>query len=84
MSGFGTVFAGLILSWSGFPEKATLDNVTDGIRISLIFHFVPFYVSAQLLSIYFLRQYKIDRAQHLRNLEQLGGGQEMVVLRSGS
>ena len=63
--------AGLILTWSKFPEKAKPEDVTDAMLDSLLIHYIPTVIVLLGLGVLFLLFYPIDKARHEANVERL-------------
>ena len=69
--GLGILVAGLILSWSNFPERADPSTVTDAMLDSLLAHYIPASFGLWAIGAMFLFFYPIDRARHERNVAAL-------------
>lgn len=67
----GVFAAGLILTWSNFPEKATPQTVTREMELSLLIHYVPTILVLWLLGCLFLFFYDIDQNRHRANIGKL-------------
>ncbi|MGI9361736.1 MAG: MFS transporter [Parasphingorhabdus sp.] len=67
----GMLAAGLILTWSSFPEKANPANVTRDMELSLLVHYVPTILTLWLFGCLFLLFYDIDQAKHRSNIGKL-------------
>ncbi len=67
----GVFAAGLILTWSSFPEKASPATVTRAMEQSLLVHYVPTILTLWLLGCLFLFFYDIDQDRHRSNVGKL-------------
>lgn len=70
--GIGVVAAGLLISFSGFPEGATPDLVPMSVVHDLATLYVPVVVLLWSLMILCVCLYQVDRAKHEENLQTLG------------
>lgn len=70
--GIGVVAAGLLISFSGFPEGATPDQVPMSVVHDLATLYVPVVVLLWSLMILCVCMYQVDRAKHEENLQTLG------------
>lgn len=70
-SALGIFLAGLILTWSDFPEKAKAEDVTDAMMDSLLIHYIPTVIVLWGLGAMFLLFYPIDEARHEANVERI-------------
>lgn len=70
-SGIGIALAGVILSWSQFPEKVDPKLVTDAMTDSLLIHYIPSSFALWAIGCLFLLFYPITRERHEANLETL-------------
>jgi Na+/melibiose symporter-like transporter len=70
-TGLGILIAGLILTWSAFPERADPAAVTDAMLDSLLVHYIPTSLGLWTIGALFLWFYPIDKARHERNVEAL-------------
>ena len=78
VTGVGTFFSALILSWVSFPQHATPGEVDPAILHHLGMVFVPLVTIFSALSIAVLMYYDIDRSKHQRNIEMLEGGDDLI------
>lgn len=67
----GVFAAGLVLTWSAFPEKASPATVTRAMELSLLVHYVPTIVVLWLAGCLFLLFYNIDQDRHRANIQKL-------------
>ncbi|MBR2173863.1 MFS transporter [Sphingopyxis sp.] len=67
----GVFAAGLVLTWSAFPEKASPATVTREMELSLLVHYVPTIVVLWLAGCLFLLFYNIDQDRHRANIQKL-------------
>jgi Na+/melibiose symporter-like transporter len=67
----GVFAAGLILTWSRFPEKSSPQAVTREMELSLLVHYVPTILALWLLGSLFLLFYDIDEKRHRENVGKL-------------
>jgi Na+/melibiose symporter-like transporter len=72
--GIGVVAAGLLITFSGFPEGATPDQVPMSVVHDLATVYVPVVVMLWSLMIVCVSMYQVDRAKHEENLQTLGRG----------
>jgi Na+/melibiose symporter-like transporter len=70
-AGLGILVAGLILTWSNFPERAAPSQVTDVMTDSLLAHYIPISFSLWVIGVVCLLFYPITKAKHERNLQVL-------------
>jgi Na+/melibiose symporter-like transporter len=63
--------AGLVLTWSEFPERAAPGNVTDAMVRSLMAHYIPTVSILWAVGVLFLIFYPIDREKHEQNVAKL-------------
>ena len=70
-SGLGIFVAGLVLTWSQFPEQARPDQVTDAMLKSLLAHYIPTTMALWGLGVLILLFYPIDRRRHEDNVARL-------------
>ena len=70
-TGLGIFIAGLILTWSDFPEKADPAKVTDAMTKTLLMHYIPVSITLWSLGVLILLFYPIDRKKHEANLARL-------------
>jgi glycoside/pentoside/hexuronide:cation symporter, GPH family len=70
-SGLGIFVAGMILTWSQFPEKANPAAVTQAMTDSLLIRYIPTVILLWGVGSLFLLFYRIDRARHEANVERL-------------
>ncbi len=71
VSGAGILSAGLILGIIQFPVGASPDQVDQGVLHNLALLYIPVTLGLYSVAIYFLTQYRIDRATHEANLQRL-------------
>jgi Na+/melibiose symporter-like transporter len=71
VSGGGTFVSGLLLSYVHFPQNAVQGHVDPLILRHLVLIYVPITAACSAIAIAVLGFYRIDRASHLHNLEQL-------------
>jgi Na+/melibiose symporter-like transporter len=71
ISAGGIIGAGTIVSLVGLDGVTSIDQVTYEIRFNLALLFLPLYCSLFLIGLYIVSRYRIDRAGHSANLEQL-------------
>jgi len=71
ISAGGIIGAGSIVSLVGLDGVTSVTQVTPEIRQHLAMFFLPLYCSLYLLGLYIVSRYKIDRAGHTANLEEL-------------
>ncbi len=67
----GIWMAGLVLTWSAFPEKADPATIADATVKSLIAHYVPVVICLWGLGVLFLLFYPINQEMHEQNVERL-------------
>ena len=72
--GIGVVAAGLLLSYSEFPEGATPDQVPVSVVHDLATIYVPLVILLWSLMILCISLYQVDRTTHEENLQSLGRG----------
>jgi Na+/melibiose symporter-like transporter len=72
--GIGVVAAGLLLSYSEFPEGATPDQVPVSVVHDLATIYVPLVILLWSLMILCISMYQVDRTTHEENLQSLGRG----------
>lgn len=72
--GIGVVAAGLLLTFSEFPEGATPDQVPVSVVHDLATIYVPAVILLWSLMILCITMYQVDRTKHEENLETLGRG----------
>ena len=72
--GIGVVAAGLLLTFTQFPEGATPDQVPVSVVHDLATIYVPAVVLLWSLMILCISMYQVDRAVHEENLQTLGRG----------
>ncbi len=70
-SGLGIFAAGMVLTWSKFPEKAAPSTVTPAMVDSLLAHYIPAVSVLWGVGVLFLLFYPIDRRKHEANLSRL-------------
>lgn len=70
-SGLGIFSAGLILTWSGFPEKVDPAAVTLAMEQSLLIHYIPVSLGLWTIGCLFLLFYPITEQIHRDNVERL-------------
>lgn len=70
-SGLGIFVAGLILTWSQFPEKADPAQVTDAMNKALLLHYVPASFLLWSVGCLILFFYPIDQKKHEENVARL-------------
>ncbi|MGB6554841.1 MAG: MFS transporter, partial [Candidatus Binataceae bacterium] len=71
VSGGGTFVSGLLLSYVHFPQNAVQGHVDPLILRHLVLIYVPITAACSAIAIAVLGFYRIDRASHQHNLEQL-------------
>ncbi|MHB8382319.1 MAG: MFS transporter [Candidatus Binataceae bacterium] len=71
VSGVGTFVSGLMLAFVRFPQGAVQGHVDPLILRHLVLLYVPITAACSAIAIAVLGFYRIDRASHLHNLEQL-------------
>lgn len=71
ISGFGIFLAGLVLTWSHFPEKARPGQVDPDIIWRLGAIYVPALLVIYALTLLALSRYRITRSHHEDNLRRL-------------
>jgi GPH family glycoside/pentoside/hexuronide:cation symporter len=71
VSGAGTFVSGLLLAFVQFPQGAVQGHVDPLILRHLVLIYVPITAICSAIAISVLGFYRIDRASHQRNLEQL-------------
>jgi Na+/melibiose symporter-like transporter len=69
--GLGIFMAGLILTWSDFPEKADPAQVTDAMVKSLLIHYIPTVLALWAVGILILLFYPITQRKHEENVARL-------------
>ncbi|MCP9221164.1 MFS transporter [Erythrobacter sp. LQ02-29] len=67
----GVFVAGLVLSASGFPEKAEPSQISRAAELSLIAHYVPTVLALWLVGVLILLFYDIDQVRHRSNVDRL-------------
>ena len=75
----GAFAAGLILAWVGFPTRAIPGTVAPEIIRSLVLITVPTIAGCNMVAMVLISRFRLDQAQHERNLEELrrlGGSYE--------
>lgn len=70
-SGFGVLGAGLLLSLSGFPEKAIPGQIAPEVIDRLVWLYMPTIAILWAIAIVFLSFYRIDRARHEENVRRV-------------
>ena len=70
-AGLGVFVAGLVLTWSAFPEKADPDRITEAMTDSLLLHYIPTVMLLWGVGAMILLFYPIDRARHEANVARL-------------
>lgn len=70
-AGLGVFAAGLVLTWSAFPEKADPSRVTEAMTDSLLIHYIPTVMLLWGVGALILLFYPIDRARHEANVARL-------------
>ena len=70
-SGLGIFAAGMVLTWSNFPEKAAPSSVTPAMIDSLLAHYIPAVSVLWGVGVLFLLFYPIDRRKHEANVSRL-------------
>jgi GPH family glycoside/pentoside/hexuronide:cation symporter len=73
ISAGGIIGAGTIVSVVGLDDITSVDEVTWEIRRNLALFFLPLYCLLYLLGLYVVSHYRIDRAGHRGNLDNLAG-----------
>lgn len=69
--GLGIFLAGMILTWSNFPEKADPAFVTDAMVDSLLAHYLPTVLILWIVGVSILLFYPITRQKHEENVARL-------------
>ena len=72
--GIGVVAAGLLLTYSEFPEGLTPDQVPVSVVHDLATIYVPVVILLWSLMILCISMYQVDRTKHEENLQTLGRG----------
>ncbi|MFN2100042.1 MFS transporter [Altererythrobacter sp. MF3-039] len=67
----GIFVAGLVLSWSAFPEQADPATIPDSVIDSLLEHYIPVIITLWSVGAMILLFYPITRERHERNVEIL-------------
>lgn len=67
----GVFAAGLVLTWSAFPEQASPATVTREMELSLLSHYVPTIIVLWMVGSLFLLFYDIDQNRHRANIQKL-------------
>lgn len=70
-SGLGIFAAGMILTWSDFPEKAKAEQVTNTMVESLLAHYIPTVLALWTIGVFILLFYPITQKKHQENLARL-------------
>ncbi len=70
-SALGILAAGVVLTWSGFPEKIAPEDVTRAMEQSLLAHYIPVVMALWIIGALFLLFYPIDETKHRENVERL-------------
>lgn len=70
-SGLGIFMAGMILTWSDFPERAKATEVTDAMVKSLLAHYLPTVLALWTIGILILLFYPITQKKHAENVARL-------------
>lgn len=70
-AGLGIFVAGMILTWSDFPEKVDPAKVTNAMTDSLLIHYIPTVLLLWGVGCPILLLYPIDRARHEVNVARL-------------
>ena len=69
--GLGIFMAGMILTWSNFPEKADPALVTDAMVKSLLAHYLPTVLILWIVGVLILLFYPITQQKHEENVARL-------------
>jgi glycoside/pentoside/hexuronide:cation symporter, GPH family len=69
--GIGIAIAGLVLTWSKFPEKADPSSVTEVMLDSLLMHYIPIVALLWGTGIAILTLYPLTQAKHEENVATL-------------
>ena len=69
--GLGILMAGMILTWSNFPEKADPLMVTDAMVKSLLAHYLPTVLILWIVGVLILLFYPITQQKHEENVARL-------------
>ena len=69
--GLGIFMAGMILTWSNFPEKADPAMVTDAMVKSLLAHYLPTVLILWIVGVLILLFYPITQQKHEENVARL-------------
>lgn len=69
--GLGIFMAGMILTWSNFPEKADPVMVTDAMVKSLLAHYLPTVLILWIVGVLILLFYPITQQKHEENVARL-------------
>ena len=75
----GAVVAGLLLTWVAFPPRAIPGTVDMAIMNQLILAAVPLIVGGNIVAMFIVSRFGIDRATHEANLAQLRRGKTVHV-----
>lgn len=67
----GVFAAGMVLTWSEFPEKANPASVTQAMEQSLLAHYIPTVVALWTVGCLILLFYDIDAKRHGSNVARL-------------
>lgn len=70
-SALGIMAAGLVLTWSNFPEKVAPEAVTRAMEQSLLAHYIPVVMTLWIVGAMFLLLYPIDEAKHRANVARI-------------
>lgn len=78
ISAGGIIGAGTIVSLVGLDGVTGVDQVTREIRVDLATFFLPVYCGLNLLALYIVSTYRIDRSGHNANLAALAERKQMI------
>jgi Na+/melibiose symporter-like transporter len=73
ISGCGIIFGGSLVSFVGLDQIDSLDDMTAEKRFSIVQVYVPLCLLLNLMEVYLLSKYNIDREAHEANLRKLAG-----------
>jgi glycoside/pentoside/hexuronide:cation symporter, GPH family len=69
--GLGALMAGLVLTHVGFPTKALPGAVDAGIINRVVLIAIPTIAAFNMLGVYLVSRFRLDRAQHEQNIAEL-------------
>ena len=70
-AGLGVFFAGMLLEFSKFPEKATPGSVAPEVISTMLWIYIPVIATLWIVGMSCLNWYRIDRSTHEANLAHL-------------